>query len=101
MSDLLQLLRDEAVTLVESDLPSSEELRSVVGALVNRVERFETQVVGELKPAPAVPEPSVPTELEQAQSELAAAQAKVAALEQPSASAAPSTAGSTSAPAAQ
>jgi hypothetical protein len=136
MGELLQLLRDEAVNLADSELPSVEELRPVVGAIVNRLQRLEQEVVGELKPAPAPapaveqptfeqrgpaappaapqapagpepvqgPEPVVnaPTEapaaapapepvagpasgvdvaLEQAKSELAAAQARVAALE--------------------
>jgi len=50
---LLQLLRDEAVTLAETQLPGIEELRPLVGAVVKRLERLEQEVVGELKPAPA------------------------------------------------
>lgn len=53
MPNLLTLLRDEAVSLVESELPSSEETRAIVGTLVKRLERLETQVLGELLPAPA------------------------------------------------
>ena len=113
MTDLLNLLRDEAVTLGESLLPSSDEVRPIVGALVNRLERLEKQVVGELVPAPVTetvtqpsvthaaavtapapapaPTPSAPpdvpapvaepsTALQEARRELAAAQARVAAL---------------------
>lgn len=81
MGDFLNHLRDEAVQLADSDLPSQEEVRSVVGALANRLERLEQEVVGEVKPAPAAPEPHVPTELEKAEQELQAAQARVAALQ--------------------
>ena len=52
MADLLTLLRDEAGTLLEAALPSPDETRSLLAALVNRVERLELDVVGELKPAP-------------------------------------------------
>lgn len=52
VSELLNLLRDEAGNLLEADLPSGEELRSIVGAVIQRLERLETDLVGEVKPAP-------------------------------------------------
>jgi hypothetical protein len=54
-SKLLELLRDEAVSLADAELPSLEELRPLVGAVVNRLERLEQELVGELKPAPVKP----------------------------------------------
>jgi hypothetical protein len=51
--DLLTLLRDEAVTLGESLIPTQEETRAIVGALTQRLGRLEQQVLGELAPAPA------------------------------------------------
>jgi hypothetical protein len=37
MTDLLQVLRDDAAELAEHDLPTTEELRGVVAALINRL----------------------------------------------------------------
>lgn len=56
MPGLLDLLRQEAASLGEHDLPANEELRPIVGALVKRVERLELDQSGELAPAPDVPE---------------------------------------------
>lgn len=78
MSDLLNVLREEALKLVESDLPSAEELQPVVGALIARVDQLEQHVLAKLEaavdgktvplpaptsaPSPAAPEaaPSAP-----------------------------------------
>ena len=83
MANLIDLIGEEAVTLADQDLPSSEQVRSYLGALIKRVGRLEQKVTGsdELEPAPAVEPPKQPTPLEQAENELAAAQAKVKALE--------------------
>lgn len=93
---LLNLLRDEAVTLNESETPGPAELSSLVGAIVKRLERLEQDVVGELKPAPApelAPAPTVANSVQpdapgseaviaQAQAEAQAAQAAQAQAEQ-------------------
>jgi hypothetical protein len=54
-SKLLELLREEAVSLADAELPSVEELRPLFGAVVNRLERVEQKVIGELQPAPVKP----------------------------------------------
>jgi hypothetical protein len=94
--DILSLLRDEAVSLGESLLPTAEETRSIVGALAQRLARFEKQVLGELTPAPtpaapvapvdpaapaapAAPAPSLDQQLADAQAQVAALEAEKAA----------------------
>lgn len=68
MSDLLQKLRDEAVTLAEHDLPSAEELRPLFGAFLKRVERAAKEGAEQLladAPAPVpVVHPSVANQVE-------------------------------------
>jgi hypothetical protein len=107
MSDLLQKLRDEAVSLAEHDLPSTEELRPLFGALLNRLERAAKQGAEQLlddAPTPvAVVHPSVANQVEgtapeppppaapvqgavtvndpELEAELAAAKARIAELE--------------------
>ncbi|HWD76341.1 MAG TPA: hypothetical protein VG371_14465 [Solirubrobacteraceae bacterium] len=111
MSDLLAHLRADAVTLVESELPSSEEVRVVVGSLIKVVDQVVEHLGVELQapalqtavhpsvshaaqptipgspaapagvaaePPPAAPAPSLVDE----QAALAAAQTKIAELEQ-------------------
>lgn len=86
MTNFLNLLRDEAAKLVDSDLPSNEEVRSVLGAVANRLARLEEKVVGELLPAPAPPaaaEPATtaPVDAASAQAAVQAAQDAQAAAE--------------------
>lgn len=58
MSELLQFLRDEAAQLVEAELPTAEETRPLVGAIVRRLERLEEKLIGEVSPPPEPqPEP--------------------------------------------
>lgn len=52
MSELLSLLRDEALDLVETELPEVEQVRPVLGALVSRLERLADKIPGLLDPAP-------------------------------------------------
>ncbi|HET9721115.1 MAG TPA: hypothetical protein VFP55_13625 [Solirubrobacteraceae bacterium] len=52
MTDLLNLLRDEANQLLEHELPTVNELRPIVGALAARLGRLEEKLVGDLEPAP-------------------------------------------------
>lgn len=83
---ILDQLREAAGQLAESDLPSPEELRSVVGALGQRLEAFEQKVLDGLgvdsKPAAPAPaeDAAKAAQLQAAQAELEAAQARVAEL---------------------
>lgn len=51
MSQILDELIDDAVALTESQLPSSDQVRTVLGALVHRFEKLETHVLGKAAPA--------------------------------------------------
>lgn len=46
MSKLLDQLRDDAVGLIESDLPVENEIRHVLGALVSHVQDLEASLSG-------------------------------------------------------
>ena len=45
MASLLQSLTEDAVSLVESELPSPDQLRPLFGALVKHVEELETKLL--------------------------------------------------------
>lgn len=78
---LLDELRSDAVALVDSQLPTSEELRSLVGALVSRLERVETHVFPDGAPQVDHAAEQRAAQRTQAEAELRAAQERLAALD--------------------
>lgn len=87
MSNLLQSLTQDAVSLAESELPSPEQVRTVLGSLIKHVEAFEAKVL------PA----DVAAPVEQLQTQVA--DAVTAAVDPQAAAGAPAASPSSSAPA--
>jgi hypothetical protein len=52
MTDLLTALRDEAVTLVDHEVPEIEQVRPILGALIKRLERVADDLPGLLDEPP-------------------------------------------------
>lgn len=81
---LLQHLREQAVELLDNELPSTEELRPIVGALIKELEKAAgvtpdadtATAAAVVEPAPE-PVPVVPPTPEE---QLASAEAEIAAL---------------------
>lgn len=46
MPNLLQTLTEDAVTLVEQELPAADQLRPLLGALVKHVDELENKLLG-------------------------------------------------------